>query len=242
MNDAVEIRALIAADQQTARTFTPLFRESGITSQETADTMHIVEELDRTKFEAIVLDFAVNSGALGLLERVRSNPANRNTVIFAIVNGSASRQEAIARGANFVFEQPLDAEDIRNVVRAARDLMVRERRRYFRCTAEIPVLLMEKLSGASFQCTSMNISRSGMAVVTPAPLGTGVEIELQWFLAGKRNAIRASGTVVWDDKHGKSGISFRCLNAKMQRDLDSWLDKQFLTLSSSKGSGSEVSP
>jgi len=71
----------------------------------------------------------------------------------------------------------------------------------------------------------MNISRSGMAVVTPLPLSLGAEIEIKLFLSS--DPIRATGTVVWDDKHGKSGISFRCITPKMQAHLDAWLNAQF---------------
>ena len=39
--------------------------------------------------------------------------------------------------------------------------------------------------------------------------------------------VRAIGTVVWDDKHGKTGISLTCANPQYQIDLDSWLDDQF---------------
>lgn len=239
MNEAAEIRAFVVADPKLASILMPLFQEMGIACQGGSDPEVVAKELDRTKYEALVLDFDSNSRASAIVEHARANPANKNAVVFAIVGGMARRQEAISCGANFVFEQPLVIEDIRNVLRTARDLMVRERRRYFRCTAELPVLLIEKSSGASLQCILMNISRSGMAIVTPSPLKAGMDVELQWFLYGSQSAIKATGTVVWDDRHGKSGISFRCLNSKMQRDLDSWLDMQFVKLSMS-GAHSEV--
>lgn len=233
MNEAVEIRAFVAAGQETARAFIPLFTESGIVSQESTDPEHVAEELGRTKFEALVLDFDLGVRASALLDCARANPANRNAVIFAIVNDKSDTQEAIAHGANFVFERPLVIEDIRNIVHTARDLMVRERRRYFRCAAELPILLSEKRSGLSFQCTTMNVSRSGMAVKTPSPLAVAGEVDLTFSVGHNAYTVRASGTVVWDDKHGKSGISFRCRTAEMQTHLNAWLDAQFLKLFSS---------
>ena len=32
---------------------------------------------------------------------------------------------------------------------------------------------------------------------------------------------------MWDDKHGKTGLSLECANLEMQRELDNWLDLQF---------------
>lgn len=138
VHGAVKIRAFVVADKETAAALAPLFRELGIISQESTDPQQIRDELDRTKYEALVLDLDMSSERLTILERARANPANRNAVVFAIVNGKTHRQEAIARGANFVFEQPLVIEEVRRMVRTARDLMVSERRRYFRCTAEPP--------------------------------------------------------------------------------------------------------
>ena len=76
----------------------------------------------------------------------------------------------------------------------------------------------------------MNVSKSGMAVMTPMKLQVASQVELRFSLNADYTSIDAHGTVVWDDKHGKSGISFRCATPKMEADLNSWLDAQFLKL------------
>jgi CheY-like chemotaxis protein len=242
MNTSAEIHAFVVADLETAGTFVAVFRELEITPQVNTGTAAVVDELDRTKFEALVLDFDKIQDSPGILERARANPANKSAVVFAVASDAEHRQQAITLGANFVFERPFALEEIRDVFHAARDLMVRERRRYFRCSAELPVWLVDKISGTDLECSTMNISRSGMAVVTPLPLSLGAEIEIKLFLSS--DPIRATGTVVWDDKHGKSGISFRCITPKMQSHLDAWLNAQFFKVSSTNidRSRSEVFP
>jgi CheY-like chemotaxis protein len=229
--DAAAIRAFVVADKNIAATFEPLFRELGIVSQESTDPLHVADELDRTKYEALVLDYEMNSDAAAIIDRARANPSNRNAVVFAIVNGKAHRQEAFLRGANFVFERPLVIEEVLSTVRTARDLMVHERRAYFRCSVELSVLLVEKSSGKHLNCMTMNISKSGMAVKTPMPLQVAGEVELRFSLTSEHASVHAIGTVVWDDKHGMSGISFRCETTKMQADLNSWLEAQFVEIS-----------
>ncbi len=164
----------------------------------------------------------------------RKSPSNRTAVVFAVSSDTAYRQQALAQGANFVFERPFILAEIRNVLRAAYDLMIRERRRYFRCAAELPILLVKKTSGTDIRCTTINVSSSGMALATPSSLTLGEEVEIVLLLQGGLT-IRASGTVVWDDKHGKSGISFRCRTPQMQAALDSWLGAHFFELLSSRG-------
>ena len=86
------------------------------------------------------------------------------------------------------------------------------------------------------RCTTINISSSGVAVAIPAPLNPGDEVEIVLLLQGAGLTVRASGTVIWDDKHGKAGIIFCCLVPKMQTELDSWLDAHFSELLSSGAS------
>jgi hypothetical protein len=43
----------------------------------------------------------------------------------------------------------------------------------------------------------------------------------------RERRVRARGIVVWDDKHGKTGVSFQCADSRDQRELNLWLDAQF---------------
>jgi CheY-like chemotaxis protein len=235
MIDGTEIRALLVTDDPRAvEIFTDLFQEFGVDAQLATQVEGVPEELSRMKYEALLIDFDAASRALTILDFVRKSPSNRNAVVLAIANDAAHRQQALEKGANFAFERPLLPEEIRNVLRGAYDVMVGERRRYFRCSAELPVLLTRKPSGADLRCTTINISSSGMALSTPCPLAPGEDVVIVLLLQGIGLTIRTSGTVVWDDKHGKSGISFECTSSEMQRELDSWLGTQFSQFLSSR--------
>ena len=216
---------LVTPDPWLAGTFSEISREVGIEAQASATTTGIPEELGRTKYEAVLLDFDAVPDASAILATLRQSPSNRNTVIFALATDAAQAHTALQNGANLVFERPLEGKQIRRVLYAAYDLMVRERRRYFRSTVELPVLLIQS-SGTDFRCTSMNISGSGMALATTSTLRPGEAVQVILSLPGADSAIRAIGTVVWDDRHGKTGISFKCTSPQHQTDLDCWLDTQ----------------
>ena len=49
--------------------------------------------------------------------------------------------------------------------------------------------------------------------------------------------VRATGIVIWDDRHGKSGLSFQCGHVAMREKLDSWLDSQFTIAQAQRASG-----
>ena len=243
MINVAEIRALLVTDDHgTIDTFASLFRELGVDPQPAIKTHGIPEELGRMKYEALLLDFDAVSAAQAILDHARNSPSNKDAVVFAVATAAGQRQWALAHGANFVFERPLDTKEIRRVLHAAYDLLTRERRRYFRCAAELPLLLVEKGSGADLRCTTINISSSGVAVATPSPLILGEEVEIALLLQAAGLTVRARGTVVWDDKHGKAGITFRCLTPRMQTELDSWLDAHFFDLLSSGHRAQWLSP
>jgi hypothetical protein len=227
MLNTAEIRALLVTpDVWLVTNFTNISRELGIDAQRSGKTAGVPEELGRTKYEAVLVDFDNVPDTSSILARVRASPANKNAVIFAVASG-ASREQALEQGANFVFGRPLEAKEIRRVLYAGYDLMARERRRYFRCTAELQVLLTQASSSTDVRCTTINISSSGMALSTPSPLNPGAEVRIILFLQSTGPVVRAKGTVVWDDKHGKTGLSFQCSIERDQFELESWLDRNF---------------
>lgn len=228
MSSAAEIRALVVTrDTGLTAAFTDISREFGISAQKSKGTGGgVPEELTLSKYEALLIDFETVPQTVPIFTTLRKSPANRNAVVFAVVGSPDSRQRARDQGATFVLERPLEGEGIRRVLQAAYGMMTSERRRYFRCTVEISVQLVRD-SGEELACKTINISSNGMAVSGSSPLKTGERLHVALILPASDSQVRARATVVWDDKHGKTGLSMECANLQMQRELDAWLDAQF---------------
>jgi len=228
MSSAAEIRALVVTrDTSLTATFTDISREFGISAQKSKSSNGgVPDELSLSKYEALLIDFETVPQTMPIFTTIRQSPANRNAVVFAVVGSPDSRQRARDQGATFVLERPLEGEGIRRVLQAAYGMMTSERRRYFRCTAEISVQLVRD-SGEELACKTINISSNGMAVSGPSSLKAGEKLHVALTLPGSDSQVRARATVMWDDKHGKTGLSAECANSQMQRELDTWLDTQF---------------
>ena len=219
---------LVTPDDLLAGTFAELSRELGIEAHPSSRSTAIPDELQKAKYEAVLLDFDRVPDAHSILETLRQLPSSKTAVIFAFASDAKQRQAAMKSGANLLFERPIDPTHIRRALHAAYDLMARERRRYFRCAVKIPVLLIPNNSECDFRCTSINLSSGGIALTTPATHASGDQVQLIFQPPGMESLVRALGTVIWDDKHGKIGLSFKCTRPEYQSDLDSWLDKQLL--------------
>lgn len=228
MSSAAEIRALvITRDTGLTATFTDISREFGISAQKSKSSNGgVPEELSLSKYEALLIDFETVPQTMPIFTTIRQSPANRHAVVFAVVGSPDSRQRARDQGATFVLERPLEGEGIRRVLQAAYGMMTSERRRYFRCAAEIFVRLVRD-SGEELACKTINVSSNGMAVSGSSSLKAGEKLHIALTLPGPESHVRGQATVVWDDKHGKTGLSMECANSQMQRDLDTWLDGQF---------------
>jgi hypothetical protein len=231
MVSAAQIRALlITPDPWLVQHFISVCEDLGIEAQQSAATNRVPEELGHVKYEAVLVDFDSVPEAVTILAGIRESRGNRNALVFAVATDTSHRHCALRQGANFIFERPMDANEIRRVLYSAYDLMVRDRRRYFRCTADIPTLLSRSNEKGDLKCTTFNISSSGMALRTPGSLHSGEAVEIALFLPGAVRAVRASGTVIWDDEHGKTGLDFKCALPQGQSELDAWLNTRFYEL------------
>lgn len=228
MSAVTEIRALLVTnDGGLVSTFAEISKEFGIQAHRSEPhTGAIPPELSAAKFEALLIDFETISQTAAIFSGLRQSPANHNAVVFAVVGNAEARHRAQAQGATFVVERPLERDAMRKVLHAAYGLMTRERRRYFRCAALLPVTLVRD-SGEETECETINISSNGIAVNAPRAFDAGEKLHISLSIPGASSRVRAQATVVWDDKHGKTGLSLECADPKMQIDLDTWLDEQF---------------
>src|SRR6266404_2751882 len=219
---------LLTADPLLASAFTDESREIGIEAQSVGDSDGFSQHLSSAKYEGLVLDCDTVPAAISVLGRVRKSRPNKGAVVFAVATGADRRDRALQDGAHFLLQRPFGSAEIKRTLHTAFDLMRGERRRYFRCTAELPVELIF-ITGKSLQCFTTNVSSNGMAVKTSVPLTLAETMDIALLLP-EVGTVRATGIVIWDDKHGKCGLKVQCSGPEMRKKLDLWLDSQFVVV------------
>jgi CheY-like chemotaxis protein len=181
--------------------------------------------LNRRKFEAVVVDFQLVEQAKAAMERVRLSPSNRTAVTFAIINRDSEATVAFSSGANFVLERPLSISTISRTLKAAYGLIVRERRRYFRCPTNV-FATFQQPSMPAVQCQVVNISEGGLAISTSVPLKPGTRIKVEFRLQDQPTDFAVESEVCWYDEQGHAGLQFRPLSTCQQSELQEWLAKR----------------
>jgi hypothetical protein len=102
----------------------------------------------------------------------------------------------------------------------AKDLLVRERRRYFRHPVNLPVVLKE---GEFEQRARMtNLSEGGMAVHTVKPLRHSIAVDFSFDLP-MGVSIKGKGRVAWVSTEGMAGIVAESFDGKGKEHLEGWL-------------------
>jgi len=121
---------LLSRDPEVIRVLQPALEKLAI-GVEVCRGVSSGEEILRTeKFDAIIIDCDDLTGALSVFQGLRKSVSNKNSVTFAILNGSTTTQQAFQMGANFVLQKPISAQNAMRCFRAAVNFMTSERRRY----------------------------------------------------------------------------------------------------------------
>jgi hypothetical protein len=187
-----------------------------------AEPANAAQLLERQKFEAIMVDLSLGDSGKDFLEAVRQSRTNRTAITFALVNGREQSASASSLGSAFILQRPVTADAMSGTMKVAFGLIMRERRRYFRCETSVPVTLNMD-DGMHFSCRTVNLSEGGLAVATEVdlPAGEGGTIRLQ--LEEPNFDFASQVRVCWATENGHAGLNFVSLAPAVASQLQGWL-------------------
>ena len=193
----------------------------------------VMDKLSSEKFEALVLDFDNDSGCTTILRSAREIRPNQNVVVMAVGLGERVRETSDLDDA-LIIERPLVPRQIRNLLRTAYGRMLRNSQVYFRLTVELPVSI-RTATGTMLQCTTINLSQRGMAVSMYSSCTVGQKLDIAFAIPNTDLLMSAEATIIWDDKHGKAGMSFECASPAVEARFCEWLYGHFVVRLAAEG-------
>lgn len=177
------------------------------------------ESLNRRKIDGVFVDMEV-PGALGLIESTRKGASNNRAVIFACGGNAREGSQILSVGANFLLRKPVTEDAVVMHITISKDLLIRERRRYFRHPVNFPVML--KGGETEQQGRTTNLSGGGMAVRITRPLKHGAVVDFAFELSLGVH-VNGKGQVAWVSAEGMAGILLQTLRGKGREQLDAWV-------------------
>jgi DNA-binding NarL/FixJ family response regulator len=178
--------------------------------------------LNRRKIDGVFVDLEV-AGALGLIEAIRKGTSNSKAVIFACVTDAREYTQALSAGANFLLRKPLAEDAVALHITIAKELLERERRRYFRHAANLQVILKD--GDTEHHARMSNLSEGGMAVRTAKALRHSSVVDFAFELS-LGACIGGKGQVAWMNTEGMAGIIVQTFHGKGREHLEAWLAAQ----------------
>jgi DNA-binding response OmpR family regulator len=214
---------VISDDEATVQQLTESMQQFAISAEVCRDAGFALQSMNRRHYEAVVVDLKMYQ-AKEIMERVRFSPSNQTATTFAITDGPASAS-GFSTGANFVLERPFSNESLSRSLRAAYGIIMRERRRYFRCPVTIPVAVRDQ-EGQEIQCETINISESGLAIRISTPMKAGTEVTVRFSLPENQTRFVVPSKICWSDPTGRTGLQFLSLPVPQKTELQGWLSRR----------------
>jgi c-di-GMP-binding flagellar brake protein YcgR len=155
---------------------------------------------------------------------LRQSAKNRASMLIAVVEGEFNARPVFGLGANFILYRPLSSERTRISLRAARNLMRRERRRAPR--AAVNSTAKVAYAGApEMNAVLTDLSDGGTLIHTANRLPPACKVYFEFALPGQQQLVRLSGEVAWQHASGRTGIRFLDVPQSSRRLMQTWLQQ-----------------
>jgi ActR/RegA family two-component response regulator len=215
---------LVCDDAATITQLSESMQQLAMSPEVCAEVSTALVLLNQRKFDAVVVDLQLGAQANTILERMRLSTWNRTAVLFTISDSDAETTSAFKAGSNFVLQRPLSPISIDRSLKVAYGLIVRERRRYFRCPVEIPVTI-SRPSMPEIYGQTVNISGGGLAVAASAGLDPEIKVKVQFTLPGRKKPFATDAVICWG-KETSLGLQFTSLSSDLTSELQEWLSER----------------
>lgn len=216
---------VMTADSLLSDQFFRAFHEVDVKVITTGRVRESIELIHGRKFEAFVLDTAIDTPFLDLLSEVRSSPSNSTSVVVAVAPPGPLWEKARKAGANFMLEQPPTADAIGRTLRASYGMIVRESRRYFRHCVKLPIMIWSSVTG-EIEGQTVNISEEGMAVRLPYSLAVDTELLIRFKLPTFNKEVVSRAKIARTAANGLVGVRFTEMPKEAKGQLHEWLSRR----------------
>jgi CheY-like chemotaxis protein len=215
---------LVCADDASVQVLQSVLEELNIRAELCADPGRATLRLAQERFDLLILDCETQDEVIALLNESRSSRASGSTLAVVVVAGQESIREMFSLGVNFVLYKPMSYERALSTLRAAQNVLFRDKRRKPR----LPVHAHATIDYADVEqarATLADVSEDGMAVNFGKRLPPTCKVYFQFQLPGQKAAVRLSGQVMWQDWNGRAGIQFVDVPQTSRRILSQWLQQ-----------------
>ena len=198
---------LVCVDQAPADVLRRVLEELSIRVESCPDFVRAGVRLAQQRFDVVIVDGDSNADVISLLRDTRQSRVNDATLVVAIVAGQESIREMFSLGVNFVLYKPVAYDRALSSLKAAREVMRKEKRKNARAAVHAHATI-DYANVAQEKATLIDLSQEGMQVQFGKKLPPANKVYFQFKLPSQTTHIRLSGQVVWQEWSGRAGVQF----------------------------------
>lgn len=198
---------LVCVDEAPAQVLRQVLAELTIRVESCPDFARAAIRLAQERFDVVIVDGPSNAKVISLLRDTRQSRLNDMTLAVAVVAGQESIREMFSLGVNFVLYKPVAYDRALSSLRAAREVMRKEKRKNQRAPVHAHATI-DYANVAQERATLVDLAQDGMQVQFGKTLPPVSKVYFQFKLPGQAVSIRLSGQVLWQEWNGRAGIQF----------------------------------
>jgi CheY-like chemotaxis protein len=212
---------LLCRDPAVLGVLRPMLDELGLGPEVCSAPDSARDLLQSRKFNPVIVDCDQMDADGELLRSLRESVTNRDSIALGIISDDAAVSDAFALGANLVIRKPVDAEEAGRILRTARALVTKMRRRFLRHV--LHTLAYVHVDGLSDTPMLLDIGEGGIALQALDPLEERRAFSIRFSLPGDPEEYEAVAAAVWNDVSGRAGMRFLGLPVAARERLREWL-------------------
>jgi CheY-like chemotaxis protein len=212
---------LLCRDPDVLGVLRPMLDELGLGPEVCSAPDNALDLLRSRKYNPVIVDCDQMAAYGELLRSLRASVTNRDSIALGIISDDAAVSDAFALGANLVIRKPVDAEEADRILRTARALVAKMRRRFLRHV--LYTLAYVHVKGLSDTPMLLDISEGGLALQALDPLEERRAFSIHFSLPGDPEEYEVIAAAVWNDIAGRAGMRFLGFPAAARERLREWL-------------------
>ena len=212
---------LLCRDPDVLCVLRPMLDELGLGPEVCSTPDNALGLLKSRKYNPVIVDCDQMYADGELLRSLRESPANRDSIALGIISDDAAVSAAFALGANLVIRKPVDAEEAGRILRTARALVTKMRRRFLHHA--LHTMAYVHVDGLNDTPMLLDIGEGGIALQALDPLEERRAFSIRFSLPGDPEEYEAVAAAVWNDISGRAGMRFLGLPVASRERLKEWL-------------------
>ena len=197
---------LVCLDDAASKVLRRVLEELSIRVEACPDFARASIRLAQERFDAVIVDGG-SKEVVALLREKRTSRLNDASLAVAVVPGQDAIRELFSLGVNFVIYKPVAYDRALSSLRAAREVMRKEKRKNARATVHAHATV-DYADARQERATLVDLAQDGMAVRFGKKLPPTSKVYFEFKLPNQSQSVRLSGQVVWQDWNGCAGVQF----------------------------------